>query len=74
MYVTTISMYKFDLKDKILEYPKLDEHYLETKEKLQQGNLLQKIENYDLREDGILLYRGRFYVPNSQEFKNMVLK
>jgi hypothetical protein len=36
-----------------------------TKEKLQQSNLQQKIENYELREDGILMYRGRVYVPNS---------
>jgi hypothetical protein len=27
-----------------------------------------------LREDGILLYRGRFYIPNFQELKILVLK
>jgi hypothetical protein len=34
MHATTISMYKSDLKDKILEVAKLDLDYLELKEKL----------------------------------------
>jgi hypothetical protein len=37
-------------------------------------NLQQKIEAYELREDGILIYKGCIYVPNFQELKNMVLK
>jgi hypothetical protein len=27
-----------------------------------------------LEKDGILMYRGIIYVPNSQELKNMILK
>jgi hypothetical protein len=42
MYVTTIIMYKYDLKDRILEAAKSDQHYMETKEILQQGNFEQK--------------------------------
>jgi hypothetical protein len=42
--------------------------------KLQQGNLQQKIEEYKLDEDEILIYRGIIYVPNSQELKNMILR
>jgi hypothetical protein len=34
MHATTISIYKSDLKS-----PKLDQHYMETIEKLQQGDL-----------------------------------
>jgi hypothetical protein len=67
MHATTISMYKSDLKDIILEAAKSDQQYMEIKEKLQQGNLQQKIEDYKLKEDEILMYRGRVYVPN---FKN----
>jgi hypothetical protein len=33
--------------------------------KLQQGNLSQKIEDYKLENDEIIMYRGRIYVPNS---------
>jgi hypothetical protein len=74
MHATTISMCNSDLNDKILEIPKLDQHYVQTTEKLQQGNLQQKIKYFELREDGILMYRGGVYVPNSQELKNMVLR
>jgi hypothetical protein len=57
-----------------LEAGKSDQQYMETREKLQQGNNQQKIQDYELREDGILMYKGRSYVPNYQEMKNMVLR
>jgi hypothetical protein len=47
---------------------------VQIKETLQQGNFQQKIKDYELREDGILMYRGRVYVPKSQDLKNMVLR
>jgi hypothetical protein len=58
MHVKTISMYKSDLKEKNLEDAKSNQHYLQTKETLQQGNFQQKIKVYELREDGILMYMG----------------
>jgi hypothetical protein len=63
-----------DLKDKILEATNPDHHYLQIKENLQQDNLQQKFKNYELKEDVILLYRGKEYVPNSMELKNIVLR
>jgi hypothetical protein len=63
-----------DLKDIILEATKLDFHYKELVAKLQKGNLLQKIEEYKLDNDEIVMYRGIIYVPNSQELKNMILR
>jgi hypothetical protein len=33
----------------------------------------QKFECYELREDGILMYRRKVYVLNDQEFKSMIL-
>jgi hypothetical protein len=36
--------------------------------------LKQKIEDYKLREDGIIMYRGNIYVPNIQELKILVLR
>jgi hypothetical protein len=46
---------------------------LQIKEKLQQSNLQQEFRNYELKEDRILLYRGKVYVSNSPEMKNIVL-
>ena len=67
LHATTISMYQSDLKDIILEAGKSDLQYKELVEKLQQGILQQKIENLELKEDEILMYRGRIYVSNLQE-------
>jgi hypothetical protein len=49
MRATTISMYKYDLKDRILEATKSYQHYSPTKETLQQGNFQQKIKDLDKR-------------------------
>jgi hypothetical protein len=62
------------LKDRIIEAAKLDLQYKELVAKLQQGILQQKIEDYKLENYEILIYRGRIYVPNSQELKNMILR
>ena len=71
---TAISMYQSDLKHRILEVSKLDLQYKELVEKLQQRNLQQKIVEYKLDNDEILMYRGIIYVQNSQELKNMILR
>ena len=65
LHATTISMYQSDLKDIILEDGKSDLQYKELVAKLQQGILQQKIEEYKLYNDEILMYRGKIYVPNS---------
>jgi hypothetical protein len=31
-----------------------------------------KFEGYELREDGILMYRRRFYASNDQELKRLI--
>jgi hypothetical protein len=74
MHVATISMCKTDLKDKILESITTDPHYAQIKEILQQNNVQQKYKDYKMEEYGILLFRDKFYVPNTQELRNMVLK
>jgi hypothetical protein len=41
---------------------------MELVAKLQQGNLQQKIEDYKLGIDEIIMYRNIIYVPNSVIF------
>jgi hypothetical protein len=65
-------MYQTNLKDKILEATNLDQHYLKIKENLYQGNLQHKFKNYELKKDGILLHKGKVYVSNSIELKNIM--
>jgi hypothetical protein len=74
MHATTIIMYQSNLKDIILEASKSYLQHMEIRTKLQQGILQQKSEEYKLENDEILMYRGRIYVPNSQELKNIILK
>ena len=62
-------MYQSYLKEIIIEAAKSNLQYKELVEKLQ-----QKIEEYKLDNDEILMYRGIIYVPNSHELKNLILR
>jgi hypothetical protein len=72
--VKTISMYIKNLKDQIIAATNSDRQYVKIKETLHQGNFQHKFNFYELKEDGILMYKGKVYVPNSNEVKNAVLK
>jgi hypothetical protein len=74
MHATTISMYMTDLKERILELVIAYQHYVQVKESLQQNDIQQKYKDYKLEEDGILLFQDRFYIPNYQELRNLILK
>ena len=74
VHISSISMYMTDLKDKTVATTNLDQNHLKIKDTLQQGNFQQKLNNYELKEDGILMYKGNVYVSNSSEMKNVVLK
>jgi hypothetical protein len=53
--VVTISMYMIGLKDQIIAATNSDQHYLKVKEILQQGNIQQKFDSYEFKEDVILM-------------------
>jgi hypothetical protein len=57
-----------------LEVVASDQHYAQVTKGLQQENIPLKFKDYRLEEDGILLFRDKFYVPNTQELRNIVLK
>jgi hypothetical protein len=69
MHTTIVNMHRLDLKSIILDGLVTDQHYLQVKEKLQQGDVQQKI-----KEDGLLMHKSRIYVPSSGELMNLVLK
>jgi hypothetical protein len=73
MHATTITMCQSELKHKIVKVAESDRKYMELKEKLKQGNLQQKIEDYKLEGVEIIRHRGKIYVPNSRELKNLIL-
>jgi len=74
MHIASISIYRTDLKDKIIAAENLDQQYLKIKETLKQGNLLSKFNYYEWKEDGIIMYRGKVFVSNSTEMRNIVMR
>jgi hypothetical protein len=61
-----VSMHQSDLKSIILDDLVTDQHYLQIKEILQQGDVQQKIKEYEIKEDGLLMHKNRIYVPSSE--------
>jgi hypothetical protein len=74
LHATTISMYRTELKDIILEAANADLQYQILVEKLQQHEKPQTKECYTLGTDDLLLYKNRVYVPNDIELKLAILK
>jgi len=74
MHATTIRTYKTNLKEKCLEVVTIEQHYVQVEGSLQQHNVQKKYKYYKLEEDGILFFKNKVYVSNSQELRNLILK
>jgi hypothetical protein len=74
MHATVVSMHQSDLKRRILDGLLIDQHYLQVKEKLQQGSVQHNVKEYEIKEDGLLMHKNRIYVPSPGELRNLVLK
>ena len=66
MHATTVSMHQSYLKRRIVNVVVTNQHYLPVKESLQQENVQQKIKEYEMKEDGLLMHKNRIYVPSSR--------
>jgi hypothetical protein len=73
LHATTISMHQTDIKGRILEATNADLQYMDLVEKIQQGKMPQKVENYKLETGETLMYKNKIYVPNVQDLKLMIL-
>ena len=74
LHATAISMYKTELKDRIVGAANADLQYKRLVAKLQQHEKPQTKESYTLGTDSFLLYKNRVYVPNDRELKLTILK
>jgi hypothetical protein len=74
LHATTISMYRTEMKDRILESRNTNLQYRSLVAKLQQRERPQTKETYTLGTNGLLLYKNRVYVPNDRELKMEILK
>jgi hypothetical protein len=57
-----------------LEVASVDLQYRKLVAKLQQGKMLQGVEDYKLETHGILMYKNIIFIPNVQDFKLVILK
>jgi hypothetical protein len=73
LHAITINMFQTDIKRKILEAANVDLQYKELVAMLQQGKMLQKVDNYKLGIYGILLRKNKIFVPNFQDLKRMIV-
>jgi hypothetical protein len=64
LHATTISMYRTEIKDRILEAANVDLQYRGLVAKLQQCERPHNQGSYTLGTDGLLLYKNRVYVHN----------
>jgi hypothetical protein len=74
MHATTVNMHHSNLKSRILDGLVTNQHYLQVKKNLQQGDVHLKIKDYEIKEDRLLMHKNIIYVPNSGELRNLVLK
>jgi 16S rRNA U516 pseudouridylate synthase RsuA-like enzyme len=70
MHAITISMHQSDIKSIILDVFVTNQHYLQVKESLKQENVQQKIKEYEMKEDVLLMHKNRIYVPSFEEIRN----
>ena len=73
MHVSYINNLNFDLKTKLQEALKVDNHYLQVVAIFQARNKPLKIFNYALVEDEILQFDSRVYIPVESEINKMIL-
>ena len=74
MHVAAINTSTSDLKDKIIEASVTNELYQQMKEGLKQQKIPQKFDKYKFKENGILMHRDRFYVPDVGDITKVVMK
>jgi hypothetical protein len=67
-------MYQNGLKGIISKAGQVYFQYMELVTKLQQGKMQHKVEDYELGNDGILLYENIIHVPNSHELRSTIFK
>jgi hypothetical protein len=73
MHATIVSIFKLNLKMRVIDSLVEDEHYVQVKDGLQRDKLEKKYEGYQLNDDGLLIYKNRMYIPNSLELRRIIM-
>jgi hypothetical protein len=73
LHATAINMYHTNVKRKIMEAANTYLQYIELVAMVQQGKTPQRMDNYKLGVDGILLHKNKIFILNVQDLKHIIL-
>jgi hypothetical protein len=73
IHFTVISTYELDIKERFKSAKSANEFFKTMKSYLEKEPTGMNYEGYQLFNDGLLTYKGRFYVPNSDKLRRFIL-
>ena len=73
MHVASLSICQSYLRQQIVNHTAGHELYVQVKGKLQQQILERRYKGYKLKEDGLLTYKGRIYIPDVADLRRVVM-
>lgn len=73
IHTTSVSSCQTNLKIRIKSSLENDIFYKQMKENFQTGVSKQKVKDYNLNEEELLLFKGKLYIPNSIDLKLLIL-
>ena len=73
LYQISLSSWKSTLLETIQKTAEQDAEYQQIKQQLQQANDEGNPQKFELDKAGMLYYKGRIYIPNQSQIKNLIL-
>jgi len=73
LYQISLSSWKSTLLETIQKTAEHDAEYQQIKQQLKQGNGEGNQQKFELDNVGVLYYKGRIYIPNQSQIKNLIL-
>lgn len=72
--ISSMITIQIDFKNQVLQKSKDDEYYEKVKEALSINPKEQRFQGYYFESNGLLRFKGRLYVPNSRDLRDIVWK
>jgi hypothetical protein len=73
IYLEVVSTYKMDVKERVKSAQETDAFFKTVKSYLEKEPTGMKYEGYQLLNDGLLIYKGRLYIPNCDDLKMFIM-
>jgi hypothetical protein len=73
IHLEYISTYELDVKERVKISQETNAFFKTVKSYLEKDPSGMKYEGYKLLNDGLLTYKGRFYIPNFDDLKRFIM-